>query len=274
MFTSCGRNSAINNTDTDIPLAMEYSYSLEDIIRSCTNIVKAKLTSIEDCTGGLYFYCFDIVEDYTENTPDKIHMIYHEIPNPNIMDSLYEKEYVVDHTYYLFLSNYEYALFPPTAYISVIVGLVIDADDATANTHIMDNDLVITTSNISERIKDLIASGIVGKDVKETLSVSDSNDIKFISDSADIIAEIEISSEKYGNIYTSMYDIKVVSVLKGSEESVPSLLDLPPNLDPNKTYYIFLKKIPNGGDGAYGIFSRSYPLIDTTSVNVNDLIKN
>jgi hypothetical protein len=276
MLTACGRNSALNNTDADISSPMEYSYFMEDIMRSCTNIVKAKLTSIENFsvtrgTGGFNFYCFDISEDYTGNTPDEIDMVYSVIPH---LDDFYNRAYVVGHTYYLFLCADESALRPYTTYDHVIRDLAIDADDATTNTHIMDNDLVVTTSNISERIKDLISSGIVGEDLKETISISDSNDIKFISDSADIIAEIGVSSETNYNIYASSYDIKVVSVLKGSAESVSSSMDLPPNLDPSKTYYVFLKKIPNGGDGAYSLFSRAYPVIDAASVNAKDLITN
>lgn len=156
MLTACSRNSGLNNTKADTTSSMEYYYSLEDIMRRSTNIIKGTLTSIKDFSGtnnSTGFYCFDIDEDYTGNTPDEIYMENNKI----LIHDDDNNAYIVGHTYYLFLCAGESALHPHTIYHPVVKNLIIDADDAAVKTHVINNNLVITTNNISEQIKDLFA---------------------------------------------------------------------------------------------------------------------
>lgn len=268
ILPACGQNSNFESTEMDNRVSIQYSYvedftSMEDIMRYSTNIVKANLTSIEDFDGAICVYCFDINEDYTGNTPDEIHMY-----------DAYNSAYIVGHTYYLFLCQNESALYPHTIYTTVVKELIIDDNaDSTAVVSVNEHDISVTPRNISERIENSIMSGVIGEYAEELISVSDSANMESVSASADIIVEISVSSEMNANIYASTYAIEVISILKGSGASVPSALSLPPNLDPSKTYYIFLKETP-GGSGMYSLFSRVYPAIDTASAIAEDLLMN
>ena len=81
---------------------------------------------------------------------------------------------------------------------------------------------------------------------------------------------MRVSSEVNANIYASTYAVEVISLLKGPSNAVPSSLNLPPDLDPGKTYFVFLKETPDGG--TYSLFSRAYPVMDTASVSVEDFL--
>lgn len=71
--------------------------------------------------------------------------------------------------------------------------------------------------------------------------------------------------------YSSTYIINVISIVKGSAASVPSSMNLPPDLDQNMTYYIMLKESPYE-DGTYSLFSRSFSVIPSTSNIAENLL--
>lgn len=262
-ITACG--NTLNSAQTS-PASVEYSYvedlnSLEAIMRYSSNIVKAELTSVEDFNGTLSVYTFRVSEDYTNNTPNGIHMY-----------DAYNDAYIVGHTYYLFLSSGESALYPHTIYTTVVKDFVID-DDATsmAVTSVNGNDISVSPANIADRIESAVASNIVAEKVTEPTLISNSTSIESVSASADVIAEISVSNEVNSNIYSSAYAVSVVSMVKGSAASVPSSMILPPYLDQNTTYYIMLKESPNE-DGEYSLFSRSFPVIPSASNNAEKLL--
>ncbi len=262
-ITACGNTP--NSAQTS-PASVEYSYvedlnSLEAIMRYSSNIVKAELTSVEDFNGTLSVYTFRVSEDYTNNTPNGIHMY-----------DAYNDAYIVGHTYYLFLSSGESALYPHTIYTTVVKDFVID-DDATsmAVTSVNGNDISVSPANIADRIESAVASNIVAEKVTEPTLISNSTSIESVSASADVIAEISVSNEVNSNIYSSAYAVSVVSMVKGSAASVPSSMILPPYLDQNTTYYIMLKESPNE-DGEYSLFSRSFPVIPSASNNAEKLL--
>lgn len=262
-ITACGNTP--NSAQTS-PASVEYSYvenlnSLEAIMRYSSNIVKAELTSVEDFNGTLSVYTFRVSEDYTNNTPNEIHMY-----------DAYNDAYIVGHTYYLFLSSGESALYPHTIYTTVVKDFVID-DDATsmAATSVNGNDISVSPANIADRIESAVASSIVAEKANEATPISNSTSIESVSTSADVIAEISVSNEVNSNIYSSAYAVSVVSMVKGPAASVPSSMILPPDLDQNTTYYIMLKESPNE-DGEYSLFSRSFPVISSASNNAEKLL--
>lgn len=262
-ITACGNTP--NSAQTS-PASVEYSYvedlnSLEAIMRYSSNIVKAELTSVEDFNGTLSVYTFRVSEDYTNNTPNEIHMY-----------DAYNDAYIVGHSYYLFLSSGESALYPHTIYTTVVKDFVID-DDATsmAATSVNGNDISVSPANIASQIESAVASNIVAEKANEATPISNSTSIESVSTSADVIAEISVSNEVNSNIYSSAYAVSVVSMVKGPAASVPSSMILPPDLDQNTTYYIMLKESPNE-DGEYSLFSRSFPVISSASNNAEKLL--
>ena len=233
---------------------MEDLNSLEDIMRYSSNIIKAELTSVENFNETLSVYTFEVSIDYTNNTPNEIHMY-----------DAYNDAYIVGHTYYLFLSSAESALYPHTIYTTVVKDLIID-DSVTsiATASVNDNSIAVSPANITDQIESAVSSNIVAENANEPDPISNSTSIESVSASADVIAEISISNEVNANIYSSTYKINVVSMVKGSMTAVPSSMNLPPNLNPNATYYIMLKE-SSYENGIYSLFSRSYPVISSAS---------
>lgn len=114
-LVACGKNVPMT---TKTPQKVCNSYvsdvnSMDDIVRYSTNIVEATLTSTEDFDGFVNVYTFEVITDYTKNTPNSIHM-YDE----------YNSKYVIGHTYYLFLCKGESALYPHTIYTTVVKDLI------------------------------------------------------------------------------------------------------------------------------------------------------
>lgn len=258
LLTACG-NAADSTQASSTPAPVEYSYvedlnSLEDIMRYSSNIIKAELTSVENFNETLSVYTFEVSIDYTNNTPNEIHMY-----------DAYNDAYIVGHTYYLFLSSAESALYPHTIYTTVVKDLIID-DSVTsiATASVNDNSIAVSPANITDQIESAVSSNIVAENANEPDPISNSTSIKSVSASADVIAEISISNEVNANIYSSTYKINVVSMVKGSMTAVPSSMNLPPNLNPNATYYIMLKE-SSYENGIYSLFSRSYPVISSAS---------
>lgn len=266
-LTACGHTSSSTQA-TLSPSPGEYSYSyeedltsIEDIIRYSTNIVQAELISIEDFDPALIVYTFDVSEDYTNNTPNEIHVY-----------DAYNDAYILGHSYYLFLSSGESALYPHTIYTTVVKDFIIDeATFSMVATSVNDSNITVSSSNLVDQIKTAVSSGIVAQSADTPNLISNSNKIESVSASADIIAEVRVSNEVNANIYSSTYIIEVVSMLKGSAADVPSAMNLPPYLNQNTTYYILLKESPYG-DGTYSLFSRSYPVISSTSSIADDLL--
>lgn len=272
VFSACSRDPVPDSSEVspretlagEYSVEVEYSYvekldSIEDVARYATNIITATLVSVEDFNGYVSVYRFNVKEDYTNNTPDEVYMY-----------DAYNSSYVIGHTYYLFLCSGESALYPHTIYTTVVKDLIIDTDKTTTTTSLGGNDFIAATNEVSESIENSITLDIVGAKVDAALSVSDSLDKEFLSDSADIIAEVRVSSEVNANIYASTYAVEVISLLKGPSDAVPSSLNLPPDLDPGKTYFVFLKETPDGG--TYSLFSRAYPVMDTASVSVEEFL--
>lgn len=259
------RGNTPNSTQSS-PASVEYSYvedlnSLEAIMRYSSNIVKAELTSVENFNETLSVYTFGVSVDYTNNTPNEIHMY-----------DAYNGAYIVGHSYYLFLSSAESALYPHTIYTTVVKDLIID-DSVTsmATTSVHGNDISVSPANIADQIESAVSSNIVAEKANEPTPVSNSTNIESVSSSADIIAEISVSNEVKANIYSSTYIINVISIVKGSAASVPSSMNLPPDLDQNMTYYIMLKESPYE-DGTYSLFSRSFSVIPSTSNIAENLL--
>lgn len=256
-------SSSIQST----PPFVECSYvedlnSIEDVMRYSTNIVKAKLTSVEDFDGTLGVYIFDVLEDYTDNTQSEIHMY-----------DAYNDAYMVGHTYYLFLSSSESALFPHTIYTTVVKELIIDeattSDVVTAS--INSSELTVFSDGIEEQIEGAAAQGTVAEYTDAPIFVSNADDIVTAANLADVIAEVSVSNEVNANIYSSTYALNVVAMIKGPVTAVPASISLPPDLDPNATYYILLKETPDG-DGTYSLCSRAYPAVYSASNIAEDLL--
>ena len=265
LLTACG-NTASSTQPSQTAAPVEYSYvddldSLEDVMRYSSNIVKAELTSVEDFNGTLSVYTFEVSVDYTDNTPNEIHMY-----------DAYNDSYLVGHTYYLFLSSAESALYPHTIYTTVVKDLIIDDSvNSVAVASVNDNNIAVSPANITDRIESAVSSNVVAENADGPAPISNSTDIESISSMADVIAEISVSNEVNANIYSSTYTVNVVSMVKGSATAVPSSISLPPNLDQTTTYYIMLKESPYE-EGTYSLFSRSYPAISSASNIADNLL--
>lgn len=268
LLSACGDNSESVSTQPPPKGHVEYSYveeftTIDDVMRYSTNIVKAKLLSIEDFDGIVSVYIFDVSEDYTDNTPKRIHVY-----------DAYNSAYIAGHTYYLFLESGESALYPHTIYTTVLNDFIIDDNSVSATTSaVNDHDITVSVSTIDEQIKSALSLNIVAKnidgDVKKRISNSDS--IKSISSSADVIAEVRLSNEANANMYASIYNVEIVSMVKGSATAISVAMNLPPNLSQAQTYYILLKESANK-NGEYYLFSRTFPVISSTSKLADHLI--
>ena len=268
LLSACGDNSESVSTQPPPKGHVEYSYveeltTIDDVMRYSTNIVKAKLLSIEDFDGIVSVYIFDVSEDYTDNTPKRIHVY-----------DAYNSAYIAGHTYYLFLESGESALYPHTIYTTVLNDFIIDDNSVSATTSaVNDHDITVSVSTIDEQIKSALSLNIVAKnidgDVKKRISNSDS--IKSISSSADVIAEVRLSNEANANMYASIYNVEIVSMVKGSATAISVAMNLPSNLSQAQTYYILLKESANK-NGEYYLFSRTFPVISSTSKLADHLI--
>lgn len=268
LLSACGDNSKAVSTQSSQKGHVEYSYveeltTIEDVMRYSTNIVKAKLLSIEDFNGIVSVYLFDVSDDYTGNTSKEIHMY-----------DAYNSAYIVGHTYYLFLSSSESALYPHTIYTTVVDDFIIDDNSVFATSSAANNhDIAVSVSTIDKQIKSALSSNIVAKniDVDEEKQILNSNSIKSVSLSADVIAEVRLSNEVNANMYSSIYNVEIVSMVKGSAAAISSAMNLPPDLNKTQTYYILLKETANK-DGEYYLFSRTFPVIPSTSELADNLI--
>lgn len=263
-LTSCGHSMTQTGTSIDKRSHIEYSYvedvnTMEDVIRYSTNIVEATLISAEDFDGVINVYHFKVNTDYTGNTADEIYM-YDE----------YNENYVVDHTYYLFLCGSDNALYPHTIYTTVVKDLIIDSESIQPTATALYGELTVKTAQTETAISTAIETGIVGERIGQQLDISTSSIISSVSNEADVIAEIRISNELPANRFASTYEVELVNLLKGPYGSVASVMALPPDLDSNLTYYVMLKEDP-GFPNTYCLFSRVYPVMDATESNLSQI---
>ncbi|MCI8476879.1 MAG: hypothetical protein HFE97_00815, partial [Oscillospiraceae bacterium] len=227
--------------------------NMETILQYTTHIVKASLVSVEKFTDSSYVYLFNVEKDYIGNASAEIHMY----------DDLDER-YVIGHTYYLILDGTDNALFPHTIYTTVYKDLILDI---TANMQgevpLVNDETTVKVQDMESLIYDTISSGIVGEKISTPITISDITSVAHASEEADLILEISVSDEHSMNPYASVYQIEIVSVLKGLKDYSVSIMNLPPNLDPDGTYYIFLDRIP-GTEDDYALSFRQLPVVPVT----------
>lgn len=235
--------------------------NLDKILSYSTNIVKAQLLSQKDFDGFVNVYTFSLDEDYTNNTSKEINMY-----------DVYNERYIVGHSYYLFLESSNSALYPHTIYTTVKDDLIIDAtlgqtiEDVfgygAAQMFVSENKLDITN---------VLNNNIVGTKVcADTITISDETNISSIVNESDVVAIIQISDEEMINQYASTYTVDLVDTLKGSENAVGQYMILPPNMDVNTHYYVFLKE-NSAHSGTYLLFSRAMPVLEATEENVSEV---
>lgn len=265
--TACSQNNTRENHLTEKINPISYSYddnlkTLNDVISYSTNIVKATLLSIDDFDGAVKIYSFEVNEDYTQNTPDLICMY----------DAYYE-EYAVGHSYYLFLCATENPLYPHTIYTTIVKELIIDTTSSQVSTTVNASEINVKTAQTETIILNAVTEDVVGTRVQSGPGISVSSDISAVSTEADVVAEIRVTSEVPSNMYASTYTVDLINLLKGSETAVAPAMSLPPNLNPNTTYYVFLKEDSNNA-GVYCLFSRAYPAAEVTTSITSELSLN
>lgn len=223
--------------------------TVEDFVPYSTNIVKARLTSMEEFDGYTYVYLFDVTEDFTENTPQQVH-VYHG----------YDPQYAIGDSYYLFLQGTDLATYPHTVYCTTAHDLgFLDAKGVRAH----------RGSIPGWRAKDVISraiqAGHVGAEVEGLLpKVSFAEDIGQVAKEADVIARVRLSQRETINKYVSNYEVQLLEIVKGPEGSVAAYITLPPDLDQGKEYYVFLAEDPEI-KGEYYTFSQVYPALEVSA---------
>lgn len=263
-LTGCTGSGDLQEDYTETPASVYYEYSedldsVEDIIRYSTNIVEATLVSVEDFNGNVSVYSFDIDKDFTENTEDKIHMY-----------DAYNEQYVVGHSYYLFLCGTDSALYPHKIYTTVQKELIFDTESVQPESAIDNNVIDVDMKQMDAVISKAIKSDIVGAEVGQGTELSKATSISEVSEEAEVVAEIRVSEENKANIYASTYKIELVKLLKGSEGAIAQHMSLPPNLDENSSYYIFLTE-SGRSEGAFVLLSREYPVSEVNEQTTSEL---
>lgn len=256
-LTACGAGDRGTPQDR-APEAVGYQYaedlsSFEDVLRYSSDVVKATLTATKDFDGSINVYTFRIDEDFTGNAPKEIHV--YDQPNSAYLDG---------HTYYLFLCRGESALFPHTIFTTVLKELIVDVAEPKASATVNGSDLVLDVPSIPEEIQKALDSGVIAQRVEKMPELSSSAKLEEVAKEADLIAEICVSGESNANPNASAYQIQVKNMVKGEEKAMPAVLDLPPELDTGKSYYVLLKQDPAQA-GSYLLFSRTYPVVGSTT---------
>lgn len=234
----------------------------EDVCKNSTNLVKAALVSSERFNSAVNVSLFRVVEDYTGNTPEEIH-VYDEA----------DERFVPGKEYYLFLQKEESALYPHPIFTSTVKKLVLSADETSAETA-ENGKLKISPAEVAEIAKSAVQKGLVGSALGKCFEVSSSASKAKTVAEADVIAEIKVSGEGRENRYTALYqvdDYKIVRAKSNNAEklSAPDYIFLPPGLKAGTSYYVPLKY---DSDGGLAPFSRTYPVIEKSEININELI--
>ncbi len=229
--------------------------TLEALSACSSNIVKAKLSKIDDFDGTICMYTYKVTDDYTDNTPDKI-IVY---------DAYYEG-YEKGHSYYLFLHGTENALYPHnTVYTTVLKKLVLDTKTEKVVLS-QKTGYTIEVKSLPVIIEKQVLAGNVGAKIGTRLVVTESKSLSEVFDISDYVARIKIAYERNVNRYISSYETSFIEALKGSGDYIPRAMALQPGIDTSKEYFIFMKKIP-GDTGEYVVFDRNYTVIEATPEN-------
>lgn len=227
---------------------MKPDVTFEDIMYTSDNIVKAKLLSGKSFSDT-YRYRFSVITDYTGNTPNEIYVY-----------TPYDEEYIEGHTYYLCLNKAEQPLYPHSIFTVTYVGLILDEDNK--NVRVTENSSIEITK-AEKVISDFVLEHNSYYKASSDEIVSYANNLSELDEEADAIAEIKLLSEKKANEYVSLYEIETVNMVKGNINYMAQCISLPPNLELNKSYYVFLKLDPDS-DTDYVIFSKKKPVVLAT----------
>ena len=220
--------------------------TFEEVMAASDNIVKAELASAEEF-GGIYR--FNVVKDYTGNTPEEIYL-YHP----------YDEKYIKGHTYYLCLNRSENPLYPHSIFTSAYMGLILDCSDKKVW---LTESEKIRIREAEERIQSFTEANSAKFKEEYDTKISYSADINSLKKEAEGVAEIRLLTERKVNKYKSTYDIETVNMIKGNEAYMPYYQVLPPGLELNSNYYVFLKKDPDC-DTNYILFSKEKPVTPVT----------
>lgn len=262
-LVSCGSAAdKLEQKPVETPGKVEYSktqyeyfvpMTMDTIFGYSTNLVKASLVAIEDFNGSAYVYLFDVEEDYTKNTEAQIHMY----------DS-YDDQYIIGHSYYLFLSSANDALYPHTIYTTVFDKLILDATgNMSGEIQLEEDEGMLRIQDAEVLMKNAVAQGVVGVEASKPMVLSNEDDITTVSQEADLVLKVKVSEEREINRYVSDYQIEVIEILSGPENYNTSIMSLPPNLENDGYYYVFLEKIP-GEENNYALSSRQLPVVPVT----------
>ena len=225
--------------------------TIDEIAEYSTNIVKATLTSMEVFDGGTYVYLFDVTEDFTENTPQQIH-VYHR----------FDAQYTVGTSYYLFLHGADLVPYPHTVYSTTVPDLdFLDAEGVQT----LSGEGTRRSSQAEDVISRAAQKETAGSAVEGMFpKVSFTEDISQVADEADVIARVRLSQRENINQYVSNYEVQLLEIVKGPEGSVAAYITLPPDLDQGKEYYIFLAEDPEI-KGEYYTYSQAYPVLEVSA---------
>lgn len=227
--------------------------TLDDLLDYSTNVVKARLTSMEEFSGGTYVYLFDVTEDFTENTPQQIH-VYHS----------FDPQYTAGTSYYLFLEGTDLVPYPHTVYSPTSHDLgFLDAKGVRT----LSGEDISRASPAEDVIAQAVQENPVGAAVEGMLpKISFAEEISEVAKEADVIARVRLSQEGNINKYVSIYEAQLLEIVKGPEESVAPNLILPPELDQGKEYYVFLARDPQL-EREYNTFAHYFPVLEVTEAN-------
>lgn len=231
--------------------------TIDELVEYSTNIVKATLTSMEEFDGGTYVYLFDVTEDFTENTPQQIH-VYHG----------FDAQYTAGTSYYLFLQGTDLVPYPHTVYSITAPELgFLDAEGVQT----LSGEKMRRGSQAEDVISQASQESTVGAAVEGMLpKVSFTEEISQVAQEADVIAKVRLSQRENINKYVSNYEVQLLEIIKGPEGSVASYSLLPPDLDQGKDYYIFLAEDPEI-EGVYDVFSQVYPVLEVNAETTAEL---
>lgn len=262
LASGCDKNSeseVTSNLNCDKSTAIEYQY-LEDfdnisgIFEYSTNIVKAKLFSIEPFDGSYYVFKYRVETDYTKNTETYIH----------VYDAACEK-LIVDESYYLFLEVKTHPLYPHKIYTTVLKNVVFNAADTATEFAIKGEVFSLKGTEMDDIIKKAIEKDLVADKINTSqfLVTSATNSIDDAAKKAEVIIDMKILKEYPENKYVSLYKIEKIGTVKGDDRELSNLLQLKPGLKRNISYRVFLKRTPEGG--GFMIFDRNYQAVEGVS---------
>lgn len=229
--------------------------TLDDLIDYSTNIVKAELISVEEFDPYTSVYSFSVEKDYTGNTQTDIHVY-----------DLYDDRWRLGASYYLFLECYESALYPHPIYTTIAKGLILDAGSF-QKASVPDGTLSISPQAVPASVENAVKAGRAGTKAAPSAPLSSASNVQALSSDADLILAVRISQERQENPYVSSYTPEVLSILKGPSGYEPPLsILLPPHLEPDTTYYLFMTEDP-AVPGSYALASRRFPAADASSLD-------